>query len=146
MTQIPVNSALRRILLGLLALLLILQLAPIWAFKYVPTADGPAHVENCYIIRNYHRPEFSAFREFFILRHAPDPNLGGHLAMTALMYLVPPLLAEKILLSIYIILMPVSFAYALRQIRTDAWPLALLVMPFTFTYTFQMGFYNFSMG
>jgi hypothetical protein len=82
--------------------LIIIHLIPIWAFRYFPSQDGPAHINNANIIREYHsRP---VFREYYVLNKDLVPNWFGHLVMAGLMYLVPALVAEKILLSGYVIL------------------------------------------
>jgi hypothetical protein len=39
--------------------LILVHLIPIWAFTYFPTQDGPAHLNNATILREYHdRPVF----------------------------------------------------------------------------------------
>ena len=60
------------------------------------------------------------------------------------MYFLPILVAEKVLLSGYVILLPISMRYALRTIRPDAGFLAILAFPFVYNFLFHMGFYNFS--
>lgn len=66
--------------------------------------------------------------------------------MAGLMYFVPVLIAEKIFLSGYIILLPASMRYVLGAIRPDARFFAYLVFPFIYNYLFHKGFYNFSYG
>jgi hypothetical protein len=51
--------------------------------------------------------------------------------------------AEKILLTAYIFLLPLSARYALRAIDPAAGFLAVLAFPFLYNYTFNMGFFNF---
>ncbi len=60
--------------------------------------------------------------------------------------MVSPLTAEKILLSIYVLLFPLLLRYALVQIRPDAGFLAILVFPFIYGYPLHLGLYNFSLG
>jgi hypothetical protein len=128
------------------ALLIVLHLLPIWSFKYFPSQDGPAHINNANILREYHRPDYPIFREYYVLNKNFEPNLFGHLVLAGLMSFLPMLVAEKILLSGYVILLPISIRYVLRTIRPDAGFLAVLAFPFVYNYTFHMGFYNFSCG
>ena len=122
--------------------LIIIHLIPIWTFKYFPSTDGPAHINNANVIREYHdRP---IFREYYILNKDPVPNWFGHLVMAGLMYLMPALVAEKMLLSGYVILLPIAMRYVLCTIRPDAGFLAILAFPFVYNYPLHMGFYNFS--
>jgi hypothetical protein len=72
------------------------------------------------------------------------PNWVGHLVMAGLMYLIPALVAEKMLLSGYVILLPISICYVLRAIRPDGAFLTVLIFPFVFNALLHMGFYNFS--
>jgi hypothetical protein len=122
--------------------LIIVHLIPIWAFKYFPSQDGPAHLNNANIIREYHdRP---VFRKYYRLNKNLTPNWVGHLVMAGLIVLIPALMAEKMLLSGYVILLPISICYVLRTIRPDGAFLTVLIFPFVYNSLLHMGFYNFS--
>jgi hypothetical protein len=122
--------------------LILVHLIPIWAFTYFPSQDGPAHLNNATIIREYHdRP---IFREYYSLNKDLVPNWVGHLVLAGLMYLMPALVAEKMLLSGYVILLPISLCYVLRTIRPDGAFLTVLIFPFIYNLLLHMGFYNFS--
>jgi hypothetical protein len=126
----------------LVTALIIIHLIPIWTFKYFPSQDGPAHINNAKIIHEYHHR--TVFREYYILNKDPVPNWFGHLVMAGLMYFMPALVAEKVLLSGYVILLPISIRYVLRTIRPDTGFLTILAFPFIYNFLFHMGFYNFS--
>jgi hypothetical protein len=59
------------------------------------------------------------------------------------MYLVPTLIAEKILLSGYIILLPLSARYALHSINPKAGFVAFLAFPFLYNLMFNKGVLGF---
>src|SRR5438067_602152 len=80
-------------------------LAPIWCVHYFPSQDGPAHVSNAKILLDYHRADAPALRKYYVLNHWPEPNLAGHWIMAGLMNFLPPFIAEKVLLSLYIVLL-----------------------------------------
>jgi len=128
----------------LFAALVALQLLFLWAFQYFPSQDGPAHIYNADIIREYHHPDGELIRGYFLLNQHIVPTWFGHLILAALMYIAPPLTAEKIFISIYVILLPISVRYALRAIHPDAGFLSILAFPFIFNYLLHMGFYSFS--
>lgn len=128
----------------LFVVLIVLHLLSIWLFKYFPSQDGPAHIDNSNILREYHSPERTVFREYYLINKNLAPNWLSHLVMAGLMQIVPPLWAEKILLSGYVILLPLSIRYALHAIRPDTGFLAFLAFPFIYNYQLHMGFYNFS--
>ncbi len=125
-------------------LLIVAHLLPILFFKYFPSQDGPAHLHNASVLREYSFPEHSIFREYYLLNKNLTPNWFTHLSLAGLMYIVPPLIAQKLLLSGYIILLPISIRYALYAIRPDAVFLSFLAFPFIYNYVLHMGFYNFS--
>ena len=66
--------------------------------------------------------------------------------MMLLMYLVPPLIAEKVLLTGYIVLMAASMLYLLNAVEDGRTPLVFIGFPFIYNYLLLMGFYNFSLS
>src|SRR5436309_3810282 len=92
----------------LLVALIALHLIPIWAFTYFPSQDGPAHLENANIIREYDHPARTAFRAYYVLNETLTPNWFGHLVLAGLMSFMPILVAEKVFLSGYVLLLPIS--------------------------------------
>ncbi len=130
---------------NLLVLILILaHFVPIWVFRYFPSQDGPVHIENANIILNYFRPGQSILREYYLFNTHLEPTWLGHFVLASLLYLLPVMVAEKIFLSGYIVLLPLSIRYALRGIRPDSGFLTILMFPFIFNYPLHMGFYSFS--
>lgn len=127
----------------LFALLIAAHLVPIWSFAHFPSQDGPTHLENAQILREYDHPDRTAFRDYYTLNTDLNPNWFGHLLLAALMYLFPPPAAEKLLLTIYVLLLPLSVRYALRSAHPEGGFLALLAFPFIYNYLLHMGFYNF---
>lgn len=123
--------------------LLAASIAPIWWFRYFPSQDGPAHLENTVILREYGDPDRGLLREFYAINTQPEPNWLGHLILGGLMTFVPILIAEKILLTGYLLLLPLSVRSALKVLRPDAEFVALLVFPFVPNLFFHMGFHNF---
>lgn len=128
------------------ALLIVLNLVPIWSFQYFPTQDGASHLANARIAWEYHQPDRAILREYYLLNQRPIPNLLGHFILVGLLMLVPPLIAEKILLSIYVILFGLATRYALGAARRDTRFVALLALVFVWSYSVHMGFYNFSLS
>jgi hypothetical protein len=120
-----------------------MHLIPIWAFEYFPSQDGPVHLENASIIRDYYHPERSIYPNYYEFNKNFTPTWLGHLILTGLMYIVPALIAEKIFLTFYVILLPVSVRYALSTIRPEAGFLVYLSFPFIYNYTLHLGFYSF---
>ncbi|MCK4234675.1 hypothetical protein KAX75_09610 [candidate division WOR-3 bacterium] len=116
----------------------ILFLIPIWSVKYVPLQDWPVFMEFSYIIAN-----FSNFSSTFAIKIVPPPYLTGFLILAGLMLLFPPLIAGKILLSIYIISFFASFYYYLRMQNPKCLFLYFFAPLLVFNYFFGKGNINF---
>jgi hypothetical protein len=134
----------------LFAVLLLGQLLPIWLFADFPSQDGPAHVETARVLHDLvfpiSGPAAALTRQYYQLNPRPVPNFLGHAIMAALMLVARPLVAEKILLSLYVLLLPLAARYALRAVRPENGFLAILIFPLVYNPLLQMGFYNFSLG
>src|SRR6476661_8626150 len=82
--------------------LALLYLLPFWIVHYLPTVDGPCHTYNAWIVRQYGNVrEFPLFRQYYEVNAEPYPNWIGHGIMALLMLVAPPLVAEKLLVSLY---------------------------------------------
>jgi hypothetical protein len=123
----------------------ILYVAPVWSFLYLPTQDGPAHLNNAQILRDYHDPA-AGYSEFFELRGEPLPNLTSHYLLAALLYLVPPWIAEKVLVSLYILGFAGSFRWFLGAFGPRCLPLAWAGLLLVYNRSLWMGFYNFCLS
>jgi hypothetical protein len=143
----PPPAAPRRRISGeglLFALLLILHVAPIWAFRFFPTQDGPGHQALAFILRQYNRPDAGLLRQYYALNREALPNEFIFFLMNRVLGFLTVPLAEKVLLTLYAILLPLSVRYALRGVSRQAGFLAILSFPFLYNYTLHMGFFNFN--
>lgn len=123
--------------------LLALHLLPIWIFPFTPTQDGPGHQAVTAILRQYGLPEAGLLRQYYLLNREALPNwLIFFLMGRVLGFLTVPL-AEKVVLTAYVVLLPLAARYALRAVDPRAGFLAVMAFPFIYNYLFNMGFYNF---
>lgn len=121
-----------------------LYLVPIWAFKYFPTQDGPVHLENVMVLSQYFGPVGDIWRQYYTINTCFVPTWLGHLAFCGLMQIIPPLFAEKIFLTIYIVGMISAFYYCVRSLDRSSGFCVVLIFPFLYNHLFHMGFYSFS--
>ena len=128
------------------AILTALHLAPVWAFDFFPSQDGPAHVHNAAVILEYRHPDRTVYREYYELDLRPVPNLLGHLFLAAAMAAEPPRVAEKILVSAILLLTLGAMLYLIHVLRPGPGFAWLLPFPLLFHYPLHMGFYNFSLA
>ena len=126
--------------------LLIIHLLPLWIFRYFPNQDGPSHIYNAYVLKEYHKHENYRLREVFKLNLTLFPNWTSHALMALLMYVFPPLVCEKILLSLCIALLPLSLFYFLDAVDKGKILFGLLGFIYAYNYPLHMGFYNFALS
>ena len=127
-------------------LLIGLTLLPIWSAHYFPSQDGPAHVYNALILRDWHRPQGGIFRHYFELNADPEPNLLGHWIMAGLMFVLPGWVVEKLLISVYIVALPLSTRYAVRGVSRESSFIAFLSFPLVYSLALHKGLYNFCLS
>jgi hypothetical protein len=126
--------------------MLVLHLLPVWGFKYFPTQDGASHIYNAYVVKEYHKHENYRLREVYELNATIFPNWTSHASMTALMYVVPPVIAEKIFLTVTVALLPLSLCYLLGAIDRRHVLFSLVGFIFSHHNLLHMGFYNFALS
>ncbi|MES1241353.1 MAG: hypothetical protein ABUT39_07025 [Acidobacteriota bacterium] len=129
--------------LWLFAALIALHLLPIWMLPVAPTQDGPAHLSMAHALRQIDKPEGVHLREYFQHNREAIPNWFVFFLLADALRPFSLPVAEKILLSAYVILLPLAARYALRAVRPGSGFLAFLIFPFTYNYLLNMGFYNF---
>lgn len=129
----------------LIGVLIVAYLLPIWLFPYFPTQDGVSHVYNSQILREYGNTAYQ-FRDYYEINWYPFPNWVSHFALAVLMFIFPPLIAEKVFLSCYVILFPLAIRYFLNAVQPGRDALVILSFTFIYNYLFLMGFYNFAVS
>jgi len=122
-----------------------LNLIPILAFKFFPSLDGVAHLYNSNLIPHLFLQN-EDFKEFFVFNQEPVPNWTGHFMLSFFNLFLPAFMAEKILLMFYMIGLPLSFRAFIKTIAPDNIIFSYFIFPFTYSFTFYLGFYNFSIA
>ncbi|MCI0670849.1 MAG: hypothetical protein L0Y64_10340, partial [Myxococcaceae bacterium] len=108
------------------------QLLPVVAFGYLPIADGPIHVYNARLLLSYLAENGAALGGHYELNPAPVPNWLSHVLLAAGMSVLSPVASEKLVLGIYVLLLPLAMRYALRSQAHDTHGLEFLIFPFIF--------------
>jgi hypothetical protein len=119
---------------------------PLWIFKYFPSQDGPSHIYNAKVLKEYHKHENYKLRDVFKLNLTIFPNWTSHPFMAFLLYFLPPIIAEKTLLSFCVGLLPLSLFYFLNVIDRRKILFGLIGFLFAYHYLLLMGFYNFTLS
>ncbi len=131
--------------LFLYILLLFSHIALVWILPYFPTQDGPSHLYNLAILHDLINGG-KEWGEYFTYNLRATPNLGFNLISYPFLSIVTPITAEKIFLSIYIILLGTAVPLL---ISTFAAPspfsrtIKFIAIPIIFNFTLMMGFYSY---
>ncbi len=125
---------------------LALNLVPVFCFRFFPTIDGPAHLYNSALIVELLTNSESLINDFLAFNNSINPNWSGHFLLALFSSILPAFVAEKIILLIYLIGFPLSIRYLFQVLNIRRKFLIYLIFPFTYSYLFYYGFYNFNIG
>ena len=129
--------------------LLVLHILPLWIFAYFPSQDGASHIYNGLMLKEYAKHENYQLRDAWELNITVFPNWLSHILLAAFLYVFPPVISEKILLTIAIGMVPFAFFYFLNAVhkgQKGQYVYAWLGFPFAYNYLLYMGFYNFQLS
>ena len=127
-------------------LLLGLHLLPLWSHRYFFTVDGPAHLYNAWLLHDLVQHPGGLASRLLAFNFNPEPNYLSHLLLGSLLTVLPPWLADKLVLTLYIAGLPLTLRYLLRAIRPEAGWLVVLGFPFIYSVVLLWGFYNFCLS
>jgi hypothetical protein len=125
---------------------LFFYLAPVWLFPRFPSQDGPLHLLNTEILSQLLETQQGFYHRYFEINAQPFPNWFLSLFLLGFKGLMPLPLAEKLLVSLYIILLPVSLAYFMGSCRFPGKSASLLSFLFAYNYCLMVGLYNFCLS
>jgi len=136
-----------RALAILFAALTLAQLVPVWSVHFLPTGDGPCHVYNAWLLRELATGHATpAIREFYAIDWRPHPNWISHAFLAVAMSIAPPLVAEKLLFSlVLLVFLGGAWTFA-RAHDPDNAVYAFLAFPLAFHWLLLSGFYNFCLS
>lgn len=114
---------------------------PIFAVRHAPLQDLPQHLATVRVLRDYHDAGFG-FDRYFDIALGRTQYLSYYAAVVAFSTLFGVILANKIVLGLALVALPLALASLLRAIDRDPiWALACL--PLTYNAHLILGFLNF---
>ncbi|MBI2968664.1 MAG: hypothetical protein HYY40_12760 [Bacteroidetes bacterium] len=122
---------------------IILNALPLFCLKFFPTLDGASHLYNANIIDRLISDKSSIIHDFFTMNTFPVPNWTTNILLACTNFFLPAFIAEKIVLVIYLVGLPLSFKYFIMSVAPNNNGLAFFIFPFCYSFLFYMGFYNF---
>jgi hypothetical protein len=126
-----------------LGVLVLLAILPVWMVEYFPSQDGPNHLVIADVWSRYDEPDADLLRAYFTLNPHVEPNLAVYPLLALFSHLTEWGTVEKLLVSLFAVLLAAAGLYAVASVNRQAWPLSVLFLPMMFGYYFHMGFYNF---
>lgn len=125
------------------SILLAAHISLIWLLPYFPSQDGPVHIYNLTILNDLLHGGHD-WGKFFIFKFRLIPNLGFYSIAYPLMQLFSPMTTERLFISLYILLMGLSFLYFLHSFKRPLFPLAFFIFFVIFNFNLMMGFYSYT--
>lgn len=142
LTPIKIKLAQKKLLPIFYILFVIAEIVFVWWLPWFPTQDGPSHVYNLAILKDLRNGGLT-WGKWFEQHLTLSPNLGFHLCTYPLLAFASPLAAERIFISLYIILFSTAIPLSLRLINIPLFPWSFLVVPAIWSYSLAMGFYSY---
>jgi hypothetical protein len=127
---------------------LAVQLAPVLLLPVVLTQDGPAHVDGAWVLLHHGDDDAvgAALRTHYAVDLSPVPNMLTTLLLAGLLGVVGPDVAEKVVVSGFVVLLVAALRFALQGVDRRAGWLAVAALPLAGSRLVAYGFYNFCWG
>ena len=115
--------------------------------KYFLTNDGPCHVYNSFILKEFLTKGGSAtfFSQFYTAAYVPNPNWMSHIMLAIFQLAFSGPVSEKLFLLCYTAIYVSGFSLLLRRL-SGSYQFSFLVFLFLFHHALCNGFYNFSLS
>ncbi len=102
----------------LVVLLMAASLVPIWSSPYFPSQNGPWHLLTIQMLHEYTNPAFN-YADFYAPSFHAIPHLAHTLVVYLLAFIFPLLVAHKIAISLYALLLPASVFWFLATVNPN---------------------------
>lgn len=124
-------------------LLVVISIIPLFTYDYF-TLDGPDHVYNATLISQFIF-EGNSMSEYVAFNWLPVPNWTGHFFLLLFSAFFTPVAAERLFMSLVVFSFLYSIRYYILSLKGDVL-ISYFAFPFAYSFTFLLGFYNFSLG
>src|SRR6478672_7049064 len=131
-------------LVYLFAALVIVSCAPIWGVRYHPLPDLANHMAASSVWVHLRDPRWD-FAQYYALNLGLNPYWGYYVPMRLMAPIVGIDLANRLVLSLYVLSLPLGVTWLAVRLGRSAW-LGLFAFPFLWTFCFTFGFIHTSLG
>ena len=122
-------------------LAVLVSVLPLWVTGHLPFVDLPQHLYLISVRQRLDDPS-TLYPRFFEARGAVTPYEGYYAAVGALTRIARLDLANRIVISGYVVAMPLAMAFLLRSLGRPAWP-SLFALPLAYGDSLAWGFLNY---
>src|SRR5215471_18441783 len=112
---------------------IILNLVPLWVYENFATQDGPSHLHNSAVMLNLSTVESPILKQYYEMKFTSAGNLLSQLALMSLLSVFSATLADKIFLSLYVVLFCLGFWYVVSSVRRESNWITFLIFPFVYS-------------
>jgi len=130
---------------GLFYVLLAAAVAVTLFQRAFPSQDGPLHLYYSDVLANLLQGT-GVYSQAFEIKHLFPPYAFEPYLLVGLSALLPPLLAEKVLVALAIVSFALAFRYLVHAIDPGNELIPLAAVPLATNKLLYMGFYNYSLG
>ena len=133
-----------RVFVAVFGILSLVALVPIWSVRFLPLLDEPNHVAAVYIWHHIADPK-ARLAEFYEVNVDLVPYFLHYALAHLLAYVVGVEAGHKLVVSLYVLLLPVAALVWCRRTKRSPW-LSVLTFPLVWTYAWAHGFHAFNLG
>lgn len=130
----------------LVAALLIASLVPVWAATYFPSQNGPWHLLVSKMLQDYAAGGSSNYFDYYELAPHPIPHLLHTVLVAIVSFAMPVLVAHKLMISLYIVLLPLSVFYFLSAVDRQRTIYGYLSFLFVYNLPLMRGYHDYALG
>lgn len=111
-----------------------------------PTQDGPVHLYYTHVLRSLLLHQPTPYAHFYTIKHLVPPYAVYYYALLALSKFVPLLLADRLVVCVYVVSFVLGFRYLARVLGPSADTMTMLSTIVLLNWPLGMGFVNFCLS
>lgn len=138
----------RRLTPELFGTLLLVLVYIVWLLSLPawPSQDGPAHLYYVHVLGELFSAHSTVYRSYYTIKHLLPPYALYYYALLALSKLAPLLLADRLIVCIYLLLFVFGFRYLAQAIGPAADRSTLLAVLLALNWSAGIGFLNYCLS
>ncbi len=118
---------------------------PVWAFTFFPTQNGPSLLLTTFMLTELDNPAYG-YSEYYELHAFPIPYLAQTAVLRLLLPLFAPLTAEKVWVTIVLLLRCAAVYYFLASMGRHRTVYTLAALPLLYDFCLMRGYFNYHAG